>query len=86
MTESLFEVFNLACAYLGHCHLGHRSLTPIFIDQPGGPAPWAGVKGDWTTVLPSAAEALECFFPTPAIWIGAPDIRDEVCGRHSIKT
>ena len=77
MTESLFEVFNLACAYLGVCTLGYKNLTPIFIDKPGL-SPWAGIEGDWSQVLPNAAEALHCFFPTPAIWVDAPALHDQV--------
>lgn len=83
MTESLFEVFNLACAHLGACP-GNELLTPIFIDKPGV-SPWAGVEGDWSVVLPNAAEALACFFPAPAIWIDAPDIHDQVCHSRIVK-
>ena len=77
MTESLFEVFNLACAYLHMCQTGSKALTPVFIDKPGV-APWAGVEGDWSATLPPVAESLKCFFPTKAIWTDSPDIRNEV--------
>lgn len=77
LTESLFEVFNLACIHFGACQTGYRKLTPIFIDKPGV-SPWAGVEGNWSAVLPNAAEALECFFPSPAIWADSPEVRDQV--------
>ena len=98
IAESVFEAFNLACAYLQSCDLSTTDLVPVFIDRPGTFG-WTGAKGNWKTVLPPAADALQCFFPRPALWIAdtaihsrvskstcIPDILTECVNRHSLST
>ena len=83
IAESAFEVYNLACTYFQLCNLHTRGdFVPIFLDKPGI-AGWdtrLGVtEGGWDTVLPPVAEALQCFYPKPALWVADPRLHKQVC-------
>ena len=82
IAESAFEVYNLACSYFQLCNLHTRgNFVPIFLDKPGV-AGWdtrLGVtEGGWDTVLPPVAEALQCFYPKPALWLADPRLHNQV--------
>ena len=82
IAESIFEVYNLACVYFQLCDLHTRDdLVPIFLDRPGV-AGWdtrlGDSEGSWGTVLPPAAEALQCFYPKPALWVADPVLYEKV--------
>ena len=82
VAESAFEVYNLACVYFGLCKLHiEDDFVPIFLDKPGV-AGWDtrfGVSGgSWGSVLPPAAEAVQCFYPTPALWIADSALQNTV--------
>ena len=82
IAESVFEVYNLACVYFQLCDLHTRDdLVPIFLDRPGV-AGWDSRLGDsegsWGAVLPPAAEALQCFYPKPALWVADPVLYEKV--------
>lgn len=81
IAESVFEVYSLACAYLQSCNLGIADLVPVFVDRPGGFG-WTGAKGNWRNVLAPAAEALQCFFPMPALWAGDTALHSKVSCSH----
>lgn len=86
IAESVFEVYNTACVYLQSCSLSNTQLVPVFLDRPGSFG-WTGAKGNWKTVLPPAAEALQCFFPKPALWIADTALHSRVhapsCHMHA---
>lgn len=77
IAESVFEVYNTACVYLQSCSLSKTQLVPVFLDRPGSFG-WTGAKGNWKSVLPPAAEALQCFFPKPALWIADTALHSRV--------
>lgn len=82
IAESVFELYNLACTTLQLCNLHTREdFVPIFLDKPGL-AGWdtrlGESGGNWGAVLPPAAEALQCFYPTPAIWAADPELQSRV--------
>ncbi|DBA92084.1 TPA: hypothetical protein ACH3X1_015814 [Trebouxia sp. C0004] len=82
IAESILDVYNLACMYFQLCNLHTRDdVVPIFLDKPGV-AGWdarLGVtEGGWRQVLPAAAEALQCFYPKPALWVADPLLHDKV--------
>lgn len=82
IAESILDVYNLACMYFQLCNLHTRDdVIPIFLDRPGV-AGWdarLGVtEGGWRQVLPPAAEALQCFYPKPALWVADPMLHDKV--------
>lgn len=87
MAESIFEVYNLACTYFELCNLHTKEvMVPVFLDKPGV-AGWdtrlGDTEGGWRSVLPPAAEALQCFYPKPALWIADPMLHDKVSSHHS---
>ena len=82
IAESILDVYNLACMYFQLCNLHTRDdVIPIFLDRPGV-AGWdarLGVtEGGRRQVLPPAAEALQCFYPKPALWVADPMLHDKV--------
>lgn len=82
MTESAFEVYNLACTVFQLCNLHTKEdFIPILLDK-AGIAGWdtrlGEAGGHWGPVLPPAAEALQCFYPKPAIWIADAALRSKV--------
>ena len=82
IAESVLDVYNLACIYFQLCNLHTKDdIIPIFLDRPGV-AGWdarLGVtEGGWRQVLPPAAEALQCFYPKPALWVADPMLHDKV--------
>ena len=82
MTESAFEVYNLACTVFQLCNLYTKEdFVPVFLDK-AGVAGWDTRLGEsgghWGTVLPPAAEALQCFYPKPALWIADPKLATKV--------
>lgn len=82
MTESAFEVYNLACKVFQLCNLHTKEdFVPVFLDR-AGVAGWDTRLGDsgghWGAVLPPAAEALQCYYPKPAIWIADAALRSKV--------
>ena len=82
VAESAFEVYNLACAAFKLCNLHTGDdFVPVFLDK-AGIAGWDTRLGDsagiWGLVLPPAAEALQCFYPKPAIWIAGPEVQSRV--------
>ena len=73
ITESAFEAYNLACTVFKLCGLHSKEdFVPVFLDK-AGVAGWDTRLGEdggrWEAVLPPAAEALQCFYPKPAIWV-----------------
>lgn len=82
MTESAFEVYNLACTVFQLCNLNtNEDFVPVFLDK-AGVAGWDTRLGEsgghWGKVLPPAAEALQCFYPKPAIWIADAKLATKV--------
>ncbi len=82
LAESILDVYNLACMYFQLCNLHTRDdIIPIFLDRPGV-AGWDArlgfTEGGWRQVLPPAAEALQCFYPKPALWVADPMLHDKV--------
>ena len=82
MTESAFEVYNLACSVFHLCNLHTKQdFVPVFLDK-AGVAGWDTRLGEsgghWETVLPPAAEALQCFYPKAAIWIADAKLATKV--------
>ncbi|KAA6423379.1 MAG: hypothetical protein FRX49_06831 [Trebouxia sp. A1-2] len=82
IAESIWDVYNLACMYFQLCNLHTREdIIPMFLDRPGV-AGWdarLGVsQGGWRQVLPPAAEALQCFYPKPALWVADPMLHGKV--------
>ena len=82
MVESAFEVYNLACTMFKLCNLDTRDdFVPVFLDT-AGIAGWdtrlGESAGSWGSVLPPAAEALQCFYPKPAIWLADPALQSKV--------
>ena len=64
------------------CNLHTKEdFVPIFVDKPGV-AGWdtrlGESGGNWEAVLSPAAEALQCFYPKPAIWVADPELQSTV--------
>ena len=86
ITESAFEVYNLACTVFKLCNLHTKEdFVPVFLDK-AGVAGWdtrlGESGGQWGTVLPPAAEALQCFYPKPAIWLADAQLHSKVKAVH----
>lgn len=58
-----------------------EDFVAVFLDKPGV-AGWDTRLGDsgghWGAVLPPAAEALQCFYPKPAIWVADAMLHPQV--------